>query len=513
MSSERLLYEHTDLIESSLGDSGIKVSEQYILALHAEQSQKSSFFSYCFPTSTPSFIDQIPYRNILWCSVLGDGGSNQDELELVYVSPRHKKSVEIKTIHIQIKGPLHEQTSAQQLVDHILSKSYKNHIVSPSILVIINPHGGRGEAVQVYQKDILPVLTAANAKISYVETEYSQHAVEIARTMDIEKYDIIACCSGDGIPHEVINGFFKREDRGVKAFNKIAVTQLPCGSGNAFSLSTHGSNDASLATFHMLKAHRTKLDLMAVTQGVGSRKSTKLSFLSQCYGIIADSDIGTEHLRWMGPIRFDLGVAQRVIQRSKYPCDVYVEYVTRSKKDIVDHFDSHYSRNEGFVDFERESMPYELPLITENDLEVSGPELNQPPPASWTKLAESVSKNLNILYVGKMPYISNDVQFFPAALPNDGTMDMIVTDTNTSIIETTSILSSLDRGLHVHNEKVHHSKILSYRLAPRLSNPKNHYISVDGESFPFEPLQVEVLPGILTSLLQDGKYVETCFTK
>ena len=59
----------------------------------------------------------------------------------------------------------------------------------------------------------------------------------------------------------------------------------------------------------MLKAHKTKLDLMAITQG--SEKITKLSFLSQCYGIIADSDIGTEHLRWLGPIRFELGVIQK----------------------------------------------------------------------------------------------------------------------------------------------------------------------------------------------------------
>lgn len=46
-----------------------------------------------------------------------------------------------------------------------------------------------------------------------------------------------------------------------------------------------------------------KVDLFSVTQG----KTQVISFLSQSLGLMADSDLGTEHLRWMGDTRFVYG--------------------------------------------------------------------------------------------------------------------------------------------------------------------------------------------------------------
>ena len=46
-----------------------------------------------------------------------------------------------------------------------------------------------------------------------------------------------------------------------------------------------------------------KVDLFSVTQG-GKRT---VSFMSQSLGLMADLDIGTENLRWMGDARFVFG--------------------------------------------------------------------------------------------------------------------------------------------------------------------------------------------------------------
>jgi sphingosine kinase len=46
-----------------------------------------------------------------------------------------------------------------------------------------------------------------------------------------------------------------------------------------------------------------KVDLFSVTQG-GKRS---ISFMSQSLGLMADLDIGTENLRWMGDARFVFG--------------------------------------------------------------------------------------------------------------------------------------------------------------------------------------------------------------
>ena len=45
------------------------------------------------------------------------------------------------------------------------------------------------------------------------------------------------------------------------------------------------------------------IDLMSILQ---SGKRT-ISFLSQCVGLMADLDIGTDHLRWVGSSRFIYG--------------------------------------------------------------------------------------------------------------------------------------------------------------------------------------------------------------
>lgn len=46
-----------------------------------------------------------------------------------------------------------------------------------------------------------------------------------------------------------------------------------------------------------------KVDLFSFTQG--NRKY--ISFMSQTVGLMADLDVETEHLRWMGDLRFVWG--------------------------------------------------------------------------------------------------------------------------------------------------------------------------------------------------------------
>jgi sphingosine kinase len=52
------------------------------------------------------------------------------------------------------------------------------------------------------------------------------------------------------------------------------------------------------------------VDVLSILQS--GRRS--FSFLSQCVGLMADLDLGTEHLRWMGSSRFVYGY----LRGSKY---------------------------------------------------------------------------------------------------------------------------------------------------------------------------------------------------
>lgn len=211
--------------------------------------------------------------------------------------------------------------------------------------VIINPFGGSGQAANVFDKQSKALLEAARCKLDIEHTTHYKHAVDIAENLDIELFDGIICCSGDGVPHEVFNGFAKRNDA-MRALNKIAVCQLPGGSGNAMCWNLTGTGSASLATVAIIKGKRRSIDLLSVTQG----NSRLISFLSQSVGMIAEVDLGTEHLRWMGDARFTVGLLQRISRQTVYPCDISIKTAIEDKDSIRDHYRT-YGGDKGVVEW------------------------------------------------------------------------------------------------------------------------------------------------------------------
>ncbi len=197
----------------------------------------------------------------------------------------------------------------------------------------MNPHAGPGGADKIWEKEVKPIFEAARMPMTIVRTSYSGQAVELARDLNIDDYDIAIPCSGDGLPHEVFNGLAKRPDA-RRALSKIAVCHIPCGSGNAMSCNLYGTHRPSLAALAIVKGVPTALDLVSVTHG----NQRTISFLSQALGLIAEIDLGTEHLRWMGATRFTYGYVIRALQRKTYPCDLAVKVEIDHKEDVKKHY-------------------------------------------------------------------------------------------------------------------------------------------------------------------------------
>ncbi len=419
---------------------------------------------------------------------------------------------------------------AQELTEQIIDLSYRGSKVQRKLLILINPHGGQGNAFKIYENSCAPIFVAAKTNIRICETQYHHHAYDIASELDINSYDVVACASGDGIPHEVLNGFFNRQD--AKEALNTPIVQLPCGSGNAFSVSCVGSTSPSLSALASIKGIATKVDLMALTQGTGSHKRTSLSFLSQTYGLIADCDIGTENMRWLGPARFDLGVLHRRLIRTKYPCDIFIKYSAKSKLEVRKTYEAHSNKrqdlNELDSDQASDGLEYdskskrtqeEVREYSSSDLLESEsdhpkymlgnfPSLEEPVASDWEQLETSFTRNIAIFYVGKMPYMAPDTLFFPACLPDDGAMDLVMMDSRVSFLDSLKILTNIDKGSPFSEPQVHYSKITAYRLIPKVDSG---YISVDGESFPFEPFQVEVIPKLGTFIMKNGTFIEGIF--
>lgn len=77
--------------------------------------------------------------------------------------------------------------------------------------------------------------SSTNARIT--ATRHRGHAREIARALKLE-YDAIVTLSGDGIVHEILNGFAEHAEP-RKAF-ATPVVPIPTGSGNGLSLNILG---------------------------------------------------------------------------------------------------------------------------------------------------------------------------------------------------------------------------------------------------------------------------------
>ena len=265
----------------------------------------------------------IPFYNVLWAEFL------QGELIIRYARPL---SDDVKPAIL--KYPIDPRTQkVKEWISKLLDNSYRDSPRRKRAKVLVNPHSGRGQAQRLFSEDIEPLLIAAGCTIDMVETQYAGHGTSIMEQLDVDAFDMVVVCSGDGLAHEVFNGLGKRSDA-RKSLLMMAVAHIPCGSGNGLSHNLNDTGNVSKATLAVIKGLRKRLDLISITQG----DIRTLSFLSQAVGMGAESDLATEHLRWMGDVRFKLGFFTRIMARKIYPAQLALKITVEGKNRIQEHY-------------------------------------------------------------------------------------------------------------------------------------------------------------------------------
>ena len=424
-------------------------------------------------------------------------------------------------------------STASAWVSRLLDRAYRTAQRKKRIKLIINPYGGAGKAVKICQTQVEPIFAAARCEVDIEKTTHVGHAGEIANALDIDKYDVVAAASGDGVAYEIFNGLGKKLNA-VEALSNIAVVQIPCGTGNAMSWNLCGTADPSLAALAIVKGIRTPLDLMSLTQG----EDRKLTFLSQSVGIVAESDLGTDNIRWMGETRFVFGFFMRVLGKTQYPCEIAFKTVMEDKAAIRRTYAREVVKRRRVPLGRRKdatsatgSSPSPLPPLRHGTILDPIPDaadslLNdstsqESPDPSWTPLTSY--PHLGSFYAGNMCFMAKDAPFFPSSIPNDGLMDICVTPGDCTRRKAISLLLSVPKNKFFDDEAVQVKKVVAYRLIPKFgrhspafrpaSGKARHqgdgYVSVDGEVFPFEPFQVEIHQSLGTVLSKNGVLYET----
>ncbi|KAK6405653.1 sphinganine kinase lcb4 [Elasticomyces elasticus] len=460
----------------------------------------------------------VPFYNILWAEL------NGFEVVIHYAQPNGKqKGCKVACINYTVTDKsLHGHTKAW--VDALLDRAYPSNVKRRKRMkVLVNPFGGQGHAQKIWAREVEPIFAAAHCGIDMEKTAYKGHAADIAEKLDIDAVDVVACASGDGLPYEVFNGLAK-QTQPRRALKRVAVAHIPCGSGNAMSMNLYGTDSPSLAAVAIVKGIRSPLDLTAITQG----SNTTYSFLSQSVGIIAESDLGTESLRWMGPLRFKWGVLVRLLGKTIYPAELSVVVDSDDKRAICERYRHTVEEHRVAAAKHIHSEVDDGALLSPNEMALPALKFGTVTDPLSADFQTQDLPTLGNFFVGNMCLMSSDTPFFVAALPADGRLDMINIDGTVPRTTALSMLTTVEHGTMMAFPEVSYRKVLAYRITPRTrptppkqrvrakigqwlggaGKQKEGLIAIDGERIPFEPFQAEVVPGLGTVLSRHGAVYE-----
>jgi diacylglycerol kinase family enzyme len=234
----------------------------------------------------------------------------------------------------------------------------------PHYLLIVNPRSGpKRNAVTIAETLVIPVLAQAGVETTLCVTNHPGHAVERCYKkegtgsddeLDIAAYDGLVVMGGDGTMHEVINGIYSRPDA-AELLHKVSIGIIGCGTANGLSTSiAHAAGETYgvlTDTFAIAKGQTVTADLSTYTvlsAPAADSNSAVIkqytSFLTFTWGIIADIDIESEKIHWMGHSRFDVWAVVRVLALRKYRARFsYTTDITSPMPAITDPVPTHWT--------------------------------------------------------------------------------------------------------------------------------------------------------------------------
>ncbi|XP_034749211.1 sphingosine kinase 1 [Etheostoma cragini] len=403
------------------------------------------------------------------------------------------------------------------------------------VMVLVNPHSGRGQALQLFSGQVQGMLTEAAVPYTLVITEHQNHARELVRKADLSQWDALAIMSGDGLLFEVINGLMEREDWEEAIQTPLGI--LPGGSGNALAASVHHYSQSPPAWneelllscgFMLCKGLVGSMDLVSIH--LASRQRL-FSFLSLAWGFVADVDIESEKYRHVGAIRFLMGTLVRLASLRVYQGRLAYLPVMETPKPPKRSITANHSPSTPQHPSLCSSLPCRLiPNISPNQnsrhnhnstnsnhntitnssnnaittnrpetqsdgktraLEDSWlPGLDQPVPESWTVVKEEGFVLVLAIY---QSHLAEDLWTVPSAMADDGVIHLLYVTAGISRPALLRFFLAMEKGAHLECGCPHlvYKKVKALRLEP--ISPQG-MITVDGEMVEYGPVQAQIHP-------------------
>jgi diacylglycerol kinase family enzyme len=204
-----------------------------------------------------------------------------------------------------------------------------------SVLLFVNPNGGRRKGVELGRRAV-DTFQTNSVCVTTIETERAGHAEQYlrdAKADDLKKYQAVVGIGGDGTMSEMINGIMARTD-GLR----IPLGLLAGGTANSFlgdlqeceNMSGY-DNQKLLDTLEdtvntwCAGANLHGLDLGKLTFGDGS---VRYSFNCVLMGLGVEANVYAEHMRMLGPARYDLGAIGAIAMNRHRTYEITIDGAT-----------------------------------------------------------------------------------------------------------------------------------------------------------------------------------------
>jgi len=477
--------------------------------------------------------DTVSDRHIetlsLFYKLSKDSNNNNDFEEINTFLKRATMNLSIEIKSVESRNYSNSNTNRE--LSHL---SIGDQLVLPVkkklFLIYINPIGGKGIAMKNWEssKDLF-IHESSFVDIEVFFTKYYKHSYDnTLQISDKTKYDGILCCSGDGIVHEVLNAIMhKREEPGFEDFD-LSVGVIPSGTSNGLSKalcveSGENSFSLNLANYLILRRETKRIDLCEIE--MLNQKKKVYSFLSVTWGFVADVDLESEVLRCLGEMRLYVWAIWRLLNLRKY--NMSVSYLKEEcEGDVISHDSSNfcttikpeYTLNSYYNKLKSADIKNKEQTRKESDTD---------------SVFDSSRADLYYFALSNLSHISVSINAHPLAVSDDGNVDILLSgpSSNSSRCQFTKfLLLRHDAGdLFTDSKKrtkenldsklgVQYRKTKVFRMIPKINandsdlqamhlsvngdqsglrKEKNYmfksHISLDGEKYDVQPLQIVVL--------------------
>jgi len=337
------------------------------------------------------------------------------------------------------------------------------------LLLLMNPHAGTGTAQQMYETVVQPMWEQAGLDHDVYPTTGAGHAKSLMVTHQdlLSTYEAIVTMGGDGILFEVMQGIHQRSDS-MDILRQISFGIIGTGTSNGLMKSIlHESQEPYgilEMSFLICRGRITPMDLSTyqITTNPTTSYGSLIGFLSYSYAFIADVDIESELLRFLGYIRIIIWTVWRLLALRTYK--VRLSY-----------------------------LPPPVPKTSTSTTIVATlpplPKITDPTPSEWKVIEDDII----LIWVCQTTHTSYDVFSSPFSKLNDGLFHILLIRKSCSRYNLLKFLLQLEHGTHIHTKGVEIIPCVAFRLEP-LEGKWRSFNDVDGEVVDQGPIQAVINP-------------------